>query len=163
MAFTQAMTAHSPSPGGLAGRGVCEPEVGGLDLVRADAGGRAHQGGPALQQAVDVRCHPQGLAHVLLDEQDGQASRQDLRQHAVDALDHNGRQAERQFVEQQHAGVGHERPADGDRLLLTAGKLGGGLVAAFSHPAEHLINPLDGPRALARVRGPDLQVFLDGQ
>ena len=149
---------------GPAGRGGArQPEVGRLDLVRGDVGGPAFQGGPALQQALDVRGHPQGLAHVLLDEQHGEAGRQDLRQHAVDALDDHGRQAERQLVEQQHAGVGDQRPADGDRLLLTAGQLGGELVAALAHPVEHLVHPLDRPRALPRVRGADLQVLLDGQ
>src|SRR5215831_17531672 len=91
------------------------------------------------------------------------AGRQDLRQHAVDALDDHGRQAERQLVEQQHAGVGDQCPADGERLLLTAGKLRGELLAALLHPAEHLIHPLDRPRALPRIRRADLQVLLDGQ
>ena len=106
---------------------------------------------------------PQGLADVLLDEQHGQAGGQDLRQHAVDALDHHRRQAERQLVEQQHAGVGHERPADGHRLLLAAGQLRGLLLAALSHPAEQLVHALDRPRARPRVGGADLQVLLHRQ
>src|SRR5215472_11622796 len=112
---------------------------------------------------MDVRCHPQGLAYVLLDKKDRQARRQDLRQHAVDALhDHRG-QAQRQLVEEQHAWVGQECPADGDRLLLTTRQLSRTLIAARSHPVKGLIHPLDGPRPLPGERGADLQVFLDRQ
>ena len=140
-----------PSPGRARRGGARQPEVSRLDLVRGDVGGPAFQRGAALQQAVDMGGHPQRLAHVLLDEQHGEAGRQDLRQHAVDALDDHRGQAERQLVEQQHAGVGDQGPADGDGLLLTAGQLGGALAAALSHPAEHLVHPLDGPRARPRV------------
>jgi hypothetical protein len=107
-----------------------------------------------------VRCHSERLTHVLLDEQDGQPGGQDLRQHRVDALhDHRG-QAEGQLVEQQYAGVRDQRPADGNRLLLTARQLLRALGPAVLHPGEQLVNPLDRPRALSRVGGADLQVLL---
>ncbi len=110
-----------------------------------------------------MRGHRQRLTHVLLHQQHGQAGRQDLRQHAVDALHDHRRQAERQLVEQQHAGVGDQRPADGYSLLLTTGKLSGELAAALPHPLEQVVHLLDRPRARTGVRRADLQVLLDRQ
>ena len=78
----------------------------------------------------------------------------------VDALDDHRRQAEGQLVEQQHARVGDQRPADGDRLLLAARQLRRALGPAVPHPAEQLVDALDRPRSLPRVRGADLQVLL---
>ena len=42
----------------------------------------------------------------------------------VDALDDDRRQTERDLVQQHEPGVGHERAADGQRLLLAAGEAG---------------------------------------
>ena len=97
-----------------------QAEVRGLDLLRRDVGGLAFQRGMPLEQALHVRRHPQRLADVLLDQQHRQPGGQDLRQHPVDALDNDRRQPEGQLVEQQHARVSHQRPADGHRLLLAA-------------------------------------------
>ena len=108
-----------------------------------------------------MRGHPQRLAHVLLHQQHGQPAGQDLRQHAVDPLHDHRRQAQGQLVEQQHPRVGHQRPADGHRLLLTAGKLLGALGPPVLHPGEQLVDPLDRPRSRSRVGGADLQVLLD--
>ena len=79
----------------------------------------------------------------------------------VDALHHDQDQAEGELVEQQHARVGDQRPADGDRLLLAAGQLGRALRPALAHPAEQLVDALDRPRSFPRVGGADLQVLLD--
>ncbi len=98
-----------------------QAEVGRLDPLGSQVARFAFQRGPPFEQALHPGGDPQGLADILLDEQHRQAGRQDLRQHAVDALDDHRRQAERQLVEQQDPGVGHERPADGHRLLLAAG------------------------------------------
>ena len=114
-----------------------------------------------LEQALQVRRHPQRLADVLLDQEHGEPGGQDLRQHGVDALDDHRGQAEGQLVEQQHPRVGDQGPADGHRLLLAARQLGRALVPALPHPAEQLVDTLDGPRPLACVRGADLQVLLD--
>jgi len=97
-----------------------QAEVRGLDLLRSDLRRAAFQRGVSLEQALQVRRHPQRLAHVLLDEQDGEPAGQDLRHHRVDAPQHDGRQAEGELVEQQHARVGDQRPADRDLLLLAA-------------------------------------------
>jgi hypothetical protein len=95
-------------------------EVRGLDLLRGDLGRAAFQRGVPFQQALQVRRDPQRLADVLLDQQHGDTAIQDLRHHRVDALDYHRRQAEGHLVQQQHARVGDQRPADGDRLLLAA-------------------------------------------
>ena len=108
-----------------------------------------------------MRGHPQRLAHVLLHQQHGQPGSQDLRQHAVDPLHDHRREAQGQLVEQQHPRVGHQRPADGHRLLLAAGQLRGPLGPPVPHPGEQLVDPLDRPRALPRVGRADLQVLLD--
>ena len=70
-----------------------------------------------LEQALQVRGHPQRLAHVLLHEQHGQPAGQDLRQHAVDPLHDHRCEPQGQLVEQQHPRVGDQRPADGHCLL----------------------------------------------
>ena len=74
----------------------------------------------ALEQALQMRRHPERLADVLLHQQHGEPGGQDLRQHGVDALHDHRRQAEGKLIEHQHARVGDQRPADGDRLLLAA-------------------------------------------
>ena len=140
---------------------VRQAEVGDLHLFRGDVRRLAFQRGPPLEQALQVRGHPQRLAHVLLHQQHGQPGGQDLRQHAVDPLHDHRREAQGQLVEQQHPRVGHQRPADGHRLLLTAGKLLGALGPPVLHPGEQLVDPLDRPRSLPRVGRADLQVLLD--
>src|SRR5690349_16470114 len=66
-------TARPPSPPGPPFGGVARPfgaggeaEVGGLDLGRGDVRRTAFQGGMPLEQALQMRCHPQRLADVLL-------------------------------------------------------------------------------------------------
>jgi len=115
----------------------------------------------SLEQALQVRRHPQRLAHVLLHEQHGEPGRQDLRQHGVDAPDDYRGQAEGKLIEQQHARVGDQRPADGHGLLLAARQLRRELGPAVPHPVEYLVNALDRPRSFPRVRRADLQVLLD--
>jgi hypothetical protein len=73
-----------------------------------------------LEQALQMRRHPQRLADVLLHQQHGEPGRQDLRQHGVDALYDHRRQAQGELIEHQHARVGDQRPADSNRLLLAA-------------------------------------------
>ena len=74
----------------------------------------------------------------------------------VDPAHHHGRQAQRQLVEQQHAGVGHQRPADRHGLLLAAGQLRGALPAALgasSRTARRRARMVHGPgRACVRRR-----------
>src|SRR6185437_4449765 len=106
MALTQAMTAP-----------IGGAEVGGLHLLPGDLRGRALQRGVPLEQALQVGGDPQRLADVLLDEQHGDAGLEHLRQGGVDALHDDRCQPEGQLVEQQHPGVGDQRPADRDRLL----------------------------------------------
>ena len=105
----------------------------------------------------------QRLADVLLDEQHGHPGRQQSGKRAVDAADDYQGQPERQLVEQQHTGVGHQRAADRHRLLLPAGKLRGALRPALTHPAEKLVHALQGPRSRAGVGASHQEVLLDGE
>jgi hypothetical protein len=62
-------------------------------------------------------------------------------------------------------GLGHQRPADGQHLLLAAGQQAGPLPGALGQHREQLLHPLPGlgpggRRACAQATGP--QVVLDG-
>src|SRR6266566_5302038 len=107
--------------------------LGQAEVRRLDLG-RGDVGGPALQRGVPLEQALQMGRHP---------------QRLADVL-----------VEQQHPRVGDQRPADGDRLLLAAGQLGRALGPALPHPAEQLVDVLDRPRPLPRVRGADQQVLL---
>ena len=77
----------------------------------------------------------------------------------------SGARPERRLVERQQHGIGHQRAADRQHLLLAAGHVAGDLVAPFEQAREQREHFF---AALARFRcGPGvaahLQVFVDGQ
>ena len=78
--------------------------------VSSPAAGKRHA---ALLEAIDAVRHVQRLHDVLLDDDDGRALALMRRQRCVDVADDDGRQAERDFVAEQQARVGHQRAADG--------------------------------------------------
>jgi hypothetical protein len=53
------------------------------------------------------------------------------------------------FVEDQQIGVGHQRAADGEHLLLAARQLPAAVVDALAQPRKGFHHPLEGPVALA--------------
>ena len=87
------------------------------------------------------------------------------REHAEDVLHDQRRQPERRLVEEQQLGSAHQRPGDGQHLLLAARQAAGSLGAALPQPGEHLEPALDVRRDLAVPAdvGTGQQVVLDRQ
>jgi hypothetical protein len=84
----------------------------------------------------------------------------------ADLLHQLRRQAERGLVEQQQLRGGHQRPSDGQHLLLPAGQQATALVAALGEDREELEDPLGGRPAGARVADGETaraQVLRHGQ
>ena len=68
-------------------------------------------------------------------------------------LDHQRRQSERGFVQDQQPGLGHQAPADGQHLLFAAGHGAGQLAQALAQPGkgvQHLFQ-IGARRARARA------------
>jgi hypothetical protein len=55
----------------------------------------------------------------------------------------SGASPRRRLVEQQVAGLGHQRPADGQHLLLAAGQVAGDLLAPLGEPREQLVDAVE--------------------
>ena len=60
----------------------------------------------------------------------------DLRDEREDLLHQDRREAQGRLVQQQQPGSGHERPPDGQHLLLAAGQRATLLVQALAEPRE---------------------------
>ena len=69
-------------------------------------------------QDVAVIGNGQRLIGILLDEQDGGATRPDVVNDAENLLHQFGRQPQRGLVEENEPGSCHQRPTDGQHLLL---------------------------------------------
>src|SRR5262245_7398414 len=120
----------------------------------------------ARLQHVAVVCHGQGLVRVLLDEQDGRSVRVDLADDGEDLLDEHRREPERRLVEKQQRGLGHERAADGEHLLLPPAQRAGELEAPLGEDGEVRVDlleaALDRLLVAADVRA-HLEILEDGQ
>lgn len=127
----------------------------------ADGGRGSLQGLAALAQA-DERVR--SLAHpvdILLDEDGADPGSDDVRHGGIDVVDHDGGEAERDLVEQDEVRVRHERAADGDHLLLSAGERQRGLVAFFLKNGKEPVELAEIPMALAPMVGCEAKVFLN--
>src|SRR5215469_1958797 len=97
-------------------------EVGLAHEIRAhERGGRVVQHHAPRLNDITAVCDAQCHARVLLDEKDRGALTVDVLDDAKDRLDQDRRQPHRRLVEQQQARPRHQRPADGEHLLLAAG------------------------------------------
>jgi len=103
------------------------------------------------------------LGDVLLHQEDRHAPFQQPGQDVVEALDEGRRQAQRELVEEEDAGIGHQRPADRDRLLLATREVDGRPAQPLPHPGEELDDLVDVPAALPRPGGSDQQVLSERQ
>ena len=94
----------------------------------------------------------QGDAGVLLHQHHGEAFLVEGAQGGEDVAHDDGSQAHGRLVEQQeHARLGHERPPDGQHLLLAAGQGAGLLPLPLFQPGEEgedLLQPLRHRRPL---------------
>jgi hypothetical protein len=90
----------------------------------------------------------------------------DLLDGLEDELHEGGRQAHRRLVEQQQAGLRHQRPGHGQHLLLTAGQRARDLLRALLESREHGVPALDALLDDGLVldrEGPHAEVLLDRQ
>src|SRR3954451_18865009 len=142
-------------------------EVGGADaVVLAELLAGALTDDLAGLEDVRLVRGAQGLSGVLLDQQDRRPLRVDLPDDREDLRDQLRRQPHRGLVEQQQLRPSHQRPADGQHLLLAAGHRPGRLRRPLLQPREQRVDPVEvlgGGRlaVLARVRA-HLQVLQHG-
>ncbi len=97
-------------------------------------------------------------AHVVLDQQHGDAALGQFQQPLADLVLQGRVDAGRRLVEQHQARLGHQRAADLQKLLLAARQRGGGIVDQMIElqEARRLPRPLGQRRlALARRLGAD--------
>src|SRR3954464_3989607 len=87
---------------------------------------------------------------LLVDDDDRQAGAFQRVQAGPDLLADDGCEPLRRLVEDEEARICHERAADGQHLLLAAGKLRAAVRQARAKPREEVEHALDGP-GLARV------------
>ena len=81
----------------------------------------ALKGDPAIDHDIAAVRELQRVKGILFDEQDRHAADAvDLADNLEDLPHHHGREAERWFVEQQQFRAAHQRPGNGQHLLLTA-------------------------------------------
>jgi len=102
---------------------------------------------------------------VLVDHQHGLAGGAQRGEALPDLLAHQRCQPLGRFVEDQQAWVGHQRPTDGEHLLLAAGKPSAEVAGAVGQPREERIDPVERPRLLrfATVGGEGDEVLLHRQ
>src|SRR6266851_2526752 len=113
------------------------PEVGGLDLVALEQRlARAAQHDGAGFEHVPAVGALQRLAGVLLHEQDRALLALELRDDPKDLAHEQGRQPERRLVEHQELRAGHQRPADGQHLLLAPAERRPELLAALAQDGK---------------------------
>ena len=120
---------------------------------------------PGLQDIAAIADF-QGFADVLFDQQDGGPLVVELADDFHDGLDQEGRQPHGRLVQHQQAGAGHECPADGQDLLLAAGKGARGLVGPLLEDGEALADVLQVPAhrpLVPAMEGPQFQVGSDAQ
>ena len=102
---------------------------------------------------------------VLLDDEDGAALLAQLDEQVEDRVDHHRGEAERRLVEQDEAGVAHQRPGDGELLGLAAREVAGGGVPPAVEDVEAGAGLVEAAAAFSRSRGDagELQVLTDGE
>ena len=103
----------------------------GLQRVGAEAADDA-----SFVHHVVLLGHLHCRAHVLLDEQDGGAVGADLADRLEQGLHDQRRQPLARLVEQQQLRPGHQRPRDGELLLLAAAQATAGLAAGARAGSE---------------------------
>lgn len=125
---------------------------------------RARQRHAAFHHAVNAVGDLHRLADVLFHNDERGARFLDFRHRLVDVADHDRRETERNFIAQEHTRIAHQRPANGDHLLLAARKGCARIVAAFLEDREEVVNRLQVPvtARFAAIRA-DQQVLFHRQ
>jgi hypothetical protein len=89
------------------------------------------------QRIIGDREHLFGM--LLDDDRTNAFVADDRAQRAQQLLDQHRCQAFERLVQQQHARIEHQRPADSQHLLLAAGKLGAEVRLAFGETRKHCV------------------------
>ncbi|RYC77787.1 hypothetical protein BFJ63_vAg19339, partial [Fusarium oxysporum f. sp. narcissi] len=137
-----------------------DPFQVGLDVL----GGPRPFDAAALHDVEAVR-QMHELLEVLVDDEDRQARAAQIGQAPPDLLPDQGRQPFGGFVQDEQAGIRHQRASDGQHLLLTARQQVSGGKAALVQLREDLVDaihsPWRGPRGPAGRRRHE--VLVQGQ
>src|SRR5712691_119049 len=143
-----------------------DPEIALLNIVACREVGRAAAPDhPAfLQHIVYFRDAGQRL-HVLVDDENRQPFGLQALDRAVDLRAHQRREALGRLVEDQQPRIGHQRPADGEHLLLAARELVAVVVPPCLQVRKQQVDPLEGPGMLsaAAIGGGGEKVFAHRQ
>ena len=120
--------------------GFSAAEVGFFHLVAlGELFARAAEADGAGLHHVGPVGHGEGHLRVLLHEQYRGAVLVQAADDIEYLLDQDGRKAHRRLVEHEQLGLGHERAAHGEHLLLAAGEGAGHLGAALLEAREALV------------------------
>ena len=120
-------------------------------------------GDPAVDQQRAGVGHLEHLGRELLHHQDRQALPGDAAEDLVQLLDHLGRQAHRQLVDEQDRRVHRQGAGHREHLLLTAGELARQLGAALGEARELLEGLLQDVRVAGTGEAGHLEVLGDGE
>src|SRR6266851_1522530 len=118
--------------------------------VAGELRGRAGPDDAALLDDVMTVGQPDQRAHALVDHQDRLALALQPVEARPDLLADQRRQALGRLVEDQQLGIGHQRPADRQHLLLAAGELVAHVALALGEPRKKSEGALEGPGIAAR-------------
>ena len=122
---------------------------------------------PAVFQDVSPVDDVQDALDVVLNDDDrGIEPLADVRDFLKHLFDHDGREAQRGFVEQQHLRAGHEAAAQGQHLLLPAGHLAGQVAALLLQDGEEFHDRVQAAflfHPVVEVQATHFQVLLDGE
>ena len=160
--------ARAARPGGLyllLRVGLGRPQIALPDLVGLrELLGAALERDPSHLEHVGAVRDLQRAGHVLLDQDQCGALPVDLPQGLADPRHELRREAERRLVEQQQLRLAHERPPDGQHLLLAPRQQRAALGAPLLQAREQLVDARAGPGARGAVadgQGARAQVLVD--
>src|SRR3984893_7988461 len=102
-------------------------------------------------------------AQVLLDQENRQSLALDTLEHRDDLLHDHRRQAFRGLVEQQQAGIEHERARDRKHLLLAARELKAEIALTLLEVRKQSEDALQRPSTLIASAGKDREVLAHGE
>src|ERR1700729_2117313 len=104
------------------------------DDIAAHITGASGQRYLAFEQAIEMVGDPKRTFDVLLNDQNADATRLDLRNERVEFVDHERRQAEADLVAQEKPRIGQKSAPERNHLLLAARKRSGLLPpTVFEH------------------------------
>ncbi len=104
------------------------------------------------------------MAGILLHQKQRHPLGRQLAQDLKNLLHHQRRQPQARLIQQQQARSAHQRPGDGQHLLLAAGEGHRPLSPPLFQPGEQLVHSrlVLGLIAVANGNGPHQQILLDG-